>query len=207
MFQNIINKMSEIVPGLKVQGMSNEDFIDFSEKIGVNKEYNSPTFIVGDTIFYNHEATFLTKDMAIEESLHPIVNGIKNSNPELFKDLFNEAKQNYTPLGDNTRVGIKRMKTAMKTVKKQQKINAKNGIAESPNIMNAFDKTGVTEDQMQQQNPSVKSHGTKLLKEKAKAIIKKSEEATMKFFTVNFSYMLINISTKAPANIVNAGIK
>ena len=29
MFQNIINKMSEIVPGLKVQGMSNEDFIDF----------------------------------------------------------------------------------------------------------------------------------------------------------------------------------
>ena len=66
MFQNIINKMSEIVPGLKVQGMSNEDFIDFSEKIGVNKEYNSPTFIVGDTIFYNHEATFLTKDMAIE---------------------------------------------------------------------------------------------------------------------------------------------
>lgn len=107
MFQNIINKMSEIVPGLKVQGMSNEDFIDFSEKIGVNKEYNSPTFIVGDTIFYNHEATFLTKDMAIEESLHPIVNGIKNNDTELFRDLFNEAKQNYPKLWNDIKESYK----------------------------------------------------------------------------------------------------
>ena len=87
--------------------MSNEDFIDFSEKVGVDKEYNSPTFIVGDTVIYNHEATFLTKDMAIEESLHPIVNGIKNSDPELFKDLFNEAKQNYPKLWNDIKNSYK----------------------------------------------------------------------------------------------------
>ena len=98
MFQNIVEKMSDIVPNLKVQGLANEDFIEFAQSNGVIEAFNSPTFVVGDTVFYNSEATMLTKDMAIEESLHPVVIGIQNEDPELFKTLFNEAKQYYPEL-------------------------------------------------------------------------------------------------------------
>lgn len=105
MFQNIVSKMSDLVPGIITTPLSDYDFNALGIQYGITS--NTQAFVLGDTVFFNSESTFLTGEVALEESLHPLVLGINKTNPELFSDLFEDAKQNYPKLWSDIKANYK----------------------------------------------------------------------------------------------------
>jgi len=92
MFKETIHKMSKLIPGLKYQALPETMFEEIKREKGVDD--NSITFIHGNTIYFNNNATYESY-IPFEECLHPIVHGIEKQNPELFETLLNEAKEEY----------------------------------------------------------------------------------------------------------------
>lgn len=84
--RQVLTFLQERFPSLKFE------IIPPSDKIPENQN----AWVDGDTI-YLVEGRF-TDEIAIEEALHPFVATIFNDNPQLFKELFDEAKAAYPKL-------------------------------------------------------------------------------------------------------------
>ena len=94
--QPVINRFSKMFPNIRVNVISiNEIPKEVQAKVdGLDKQINS---------FYHKGQVYIikervTKDITIEEFLHPFVNALEKDNPELYKSLLGEAKQLFPEL-------------------------------------------------------------------------------------------------------------
>ena len=94
--QPIINRFSKMFPNVRVNVISiNEIPKEVQAKVdGLGKQINS---------FYHKGQVYIikervSKDITIEEFLHPFVNALEKDNPELYKSLLGEAKQLFPEL-------------------------------------------------------------------------------------------------------------
>lgn len=94
--QPVINRFSKMFPNIRVNVISiNEIPKEVQAKVdGLGKQINS---------FYHKGQVYIikervTKDIAIEEFLHPFVNALEQDNPELYKSLLLEAKKLFPEL-------------------------------------------------------------------------------------------------------------
>ena len=94
--QPVINRFSKMFPNIRVNVISvNEIPKEVQAKVNdLGKQINS---------FYHKGQVYIikervSKDITIEEFLHPFVNALEKDNPELFKSLLKEAKELFPDL-------------------------------------------------------------------------------------------------------------
>jgi hypothetical protein len=94
--QPIINRFSKMFPNIRSVVISEKEIPHEVKSIveGLDKQINS--FFHKGQVYIIKER--VTKDIAIEEFLHPFVNALEQDNPELFKSLLLEAKKLFPEL-------------------------------------------------------------------------------------------------------------
>lgn len=94
--QPIINRFSKMFPNIRSVVISEKEIPSEVKSIvdGLDKQINS--FFHKGQVYIIKER--VTKDIAIEEFLHPFVNALEQDNPELFKSLLLEAKKLFPEL-------------------------------------------------------------------------------------------------------------
>jgi predicted kinase len=92
----IINRFSKMFPNVRSVVISEKEIPKEVKSIvqGLDKQINS--FFHKGQVYIIKER--VTKDIAIEEFLHPFVNALEQDNPELFKSLLLEAKKLFPEL-------------------------------------------------------------------------------------------------------------
>jgi len=94
--QPIINRFSKMFPNIRSVVISEKEIPSEVKSIvdGLDKQINS--FFHKGQVYIIKER--VTKDIAIEEFLHPFVNALEQDNPELYKSLLLEAKKLFPEL-------------------------------------------------------------------------------------------------------------
>lgn len=94
--QPIINRFSKMFPNVRSVVISEKEIPNEVKSIveGLDKQINS--FFHKGQVYIIKER--VTKDVAIEEFLHPFVNALEQDNPELYKSLLLEAKKLFPEL-------------------------------------------------------------------------------------------------------------
>ena len=94
--QPIINRFSKMFPNVRSVVISEKEIPNEVKAIvdGLDKQINS--FFHKGQVYIIKER--VTKDVAIEEFLHPFVNALEQDNPELYKSLLLEAKKLFPEL-------------------------------------------------------------------------------------------------------------
>jgi hypothetical protein len=94
--QPIINRFSKMFPNVRSVVISEKEIPSEVKSIveGLDKQINS--FFYKGQVYIIKER--VTKDIAIEEFLHPFINALEQDNPELFKSLLLEAKKLFPEL-------------------------------------------------------------------------------------------------------------
>jgi hypothetical protein len=94
--QPIINRFSKMFPNVRSVVISEKEIPSEVKSIveGLDKQINS--FFHKGQVYIIKER--VTKDIAIEEFLHPFINALEQDNPELFKSLLLEAKKLFPEL-------------------------------------------------------------------------------------------------------------
>ena len=94
--QPIINRFSKMFPNIRSVVISEKEIPNEVKSIveGLDKQINS--FFHKGQVYIIKER--VTKDIAIEEFLHPFINALEQDNPELYKSLLLEAKKLFPEL-------------------------------------------------------------------------------------------------------------
>ena len=94
--QPIINRFSKMFPNIRSVVISEKEIPSEVKSIveGLDKQINS--FFHKGQVYIIKER--VTKDIAIEEFLHPFINALEQDNPELYKSLLLEAKKLFPEL-------------------------------------------------------------------------------------------------------------
>jgi len=97
----LLEHLTKITPGLNIAVMTVGEARAFYESLPEEQKANVPfdkvkSFFVKDQVILIKGRT--SNETAIEEILHPFVDGLLIDNPELFDSLLNEAKTNFPVL-------------------------------------------------------------------------------------------------------------
>lgn len=97
--QPIINRFSKMFPNVRSVAISEKEIPNEVKAIvdGLDKQINS--FFHKGQVYIIKER--VTKDIAIEEFLHPFINALEQDNPELYKSLLLEAKKIFPELKED----------------------------------------------------------------------------------------------------------
>ena len=98
----VLNKMSNLFPQIKSEVVSENNLEGLSPEVRnkieniKSKGFNVTSFFLNGKVYVIRER--VTKDIAIEEFLHPFINTLEKDNPELYKSLLLEAKKLFPQL-------------------------------------------------------------------------------------------------------------